>query len=419
MDQLMKLFFEKERWINAIDIAFGKNINSDILRAICTPENRIQLYHAIRDGKYTISPPHEAQIPKEDGTFRTVYVNENEDRVILSIFNDMLFELCPELIHENCKSYQKGIGCGKVVQNVSKVMRNMPDGEIGVKVDLSKYFDSVPIEYIDNTFDYVEHKFGQSALLDTIRKYYHTDTVIDMHKQLIEKYSSLRQGCAVAAFLANAVLADIDAEISKYDVCYYRYSDDILIIGNDWKKGYAVLQKMLTEKQLILNPKKVEILYKNKWFRFLGFMLRDDKITLSSSRLKSFQKEIEHRTIDKIGSQTLSHTINAVNEYLYKGDGQYSWATSVLPIINVNKDVQTLNSFVMDAIRASHTNKKSIGGLGSVRDRSDETILRGKGRNVKSNKEKVPFLPDYKTIKCMQNVINTSKAAYDTLVMAM
>lgn len=418
MDALLKMFFEKDRWVNAIETGFDKSISPDILRTMCTPDNRLQLYHDIRDRKYIVAPPHEALIPKDDGTFRTVYVNESMDRIILSIVNDMLFELCPDMVHSKCKSYQKGIGCGKVVQEVSQRIQHMDSYTLGVKVDLSKYFDSVRIEDIDTIFDEVESRVGKSALLDIVREYYHTNTVIDINKQLIEKYSSLRQGCAVAAFLADSALYDIDEEISKLNVCYFRYSDDILIVGPEWEKGYEILKTMLAEKKLVLNPKKVEILHKDKWFKFLGFMLKDDKITLSHSRLKSFQKEIEKRTVDR-NVTDISLIVKAVNRYMYKGDGTYSWATSVLPIINVDKDIQTLNSYVMDAIRAAHTGKTAIGGLGSVCDRPTETILRGKGRNVKSNRAKITTIPEYKTIKCMQNAINTSKSAFDTLVMAM
>ena len=109
MDALLKMFFEKDRWVNAIETGFDKSISPDILRTMCTPDNRLQLYHDIRDRKYIVAPPHEALIPKDDGTFRTVYVNESMDRIILSIVNDMLFELCPDMVHSKCKSYQKGI----------------------------------------------------------------------------------------------------------------------------------------------------------------------------------------------------------------------------------------------------------------------------------------------------------------------
>ena len=42
-----------------------------------------------------------------------------------------------------------------------------------------------------------------------------------------------------------------------------------------------------------LNPKKVEIIYKDRWVKFLGFNIKGDQITLSKSRVKSFQKEIK------------------------------------------------------------------------------------------------------------------------------
>lgn len=420
MDVLLKTFFEKQRWVTAIDTGVDKNINKSLLREMSSPEKRLSLYNMIKNNDYVIAPPHEARIPKDDGTFRTVYVNDGADRIILSIVNDMLFELCPELIHPSCKSYQKHIGCGKIVKEVSSVIQNIKHQTLGVKVDLSKYFDSVPIEYIDNVFDYIECKFGKSNLIDIVRLYYHTNTVIDYDKNIIEKYSSLRQGCAVAAFLADAVLFDIDEKITNnYDVYYVRYSDDILILGNEWEKAYNCLQKELSNKQLILNPKKVEMLDKNKWFKFLGFALKSDKISLSKSRIKTFQKEIEDRTISHKNTKDISSIINSVNDYLYKGNGDYSWATSVLSVINVEKDINQLNGFVMDAIRAANTGKSSIGGLGVNLSCPDNIIVRGKGRNVKSNKDAIPILPKYTTLQCMRNALLMSKSVYTTLILSM
>ena len=92
----------------------------------------------------------------------------------------MLFDLMPEMIHPACKSYQVGIGCGKVVLEVSHTIVNMKsDGYVGWKSDLSKYFDSVPIQFIDAAFDKVEAKCGHSVLIDVLRKYYHCGLYFD------------------------------------------------------------------------------------------------------------------------------------------------------------------------------------------------------------------------------------------------
>jgi hypothetical protein len=418
-DLLLQKFFEKDRWEQALELGLGKGIDKGELRKLTSPEVRLAMYNAIITDNYEIAPPHQAQIPKDNGDMRTVYVNENVDRIFLSIVNNMFFELFPEFVHKSCKSYQSGIGCGKVVQEVSRHMVNTNSLEVGFKADLTKYFDTVPLKYIDGIFDRMEDKYGKSKIIDIVRKYYHTDLCFDINGDLIEHYQSLKQGCAVASFLADAVLYHLDETVSMLPGYYVRYSDDLLYVGEEWGAAFQVVKSILEGMNMTLNPKKVEQIYKNRWVKFLGFNIKGNQITLSKSRVKSFQKEIESRTIKKC-KLSLTNAVNSVNNYLYKGDGKYSWATSVLPIINVEKDIETLNAFVMDALRACATKKKKIGGLGSVSDKDDYTILRGTGKNVTSNRHKTEKeIEGYLTIACMQNAILTSRPVYEALVRSM
>lgn len=417
MDIILQKFFELERWTSGLSKGIDKDIRKDQLYQLTKPETRAAIYQLIKDGKYNISPPHTAQIPKDTpGEFRTVYVNEPIDRVILSIANDLLFELMPEAIHQSCKSYLKGIGCGRVVKEASARICDATGENIGWKSDLSKYFDSVPLKYIDAAFDCIEAKWGESKLIDVIRRYYHSNYYFNEKNELCESYQSLKQGCAVAAFLADTILYHIDAKLSALDGYYVRYSDDMLFIGKDAPKAMEILTAELQEMGMKLNPKKVEYLSKNRWFKFLGFSIKGDKISLSSSRIKKFQKEIELRTI-KNRQITLQKAINQVNKYLYKGFSGFSWATQILPVCNVKKDINTLNSFILDCLRAVSTGKKKIGGLGYVVNESSGCIARGTGKNVKANKAKTTkTIEGYLTLGCMQNALLTNRAVYDTLV---
>lgn len=418
-DILLQKFFEKERWEQALELGVGKGIDKGELRKLTSPQVRLALYQAIKNDNHEIAPPHQCAIPKDNGDTRIVYVNENIDRIFLSIVNNLFFELFPEFVHKACKSYKTGLGCGKIVQEVSRQIVHSGAREVGVKMDLTKYFDSVPIEYIDMIFDRMELKFGKSKIIDIVRKYYHTDLCFDFQGELIEIYQSLKQGCSTASFLADAVLYDIDKKVSEMNVYYVRYSDDLLVIGPEWQEAQSAIRSILSNMRMTLNPKKVEVVYRDRWVKFLGFNIKGSQITLSKSRVKSFQKEIEARTI-KQRNISLARAVNQVNSYLYKGDGKYSWATSVLPIINVEKDIETLNAFVMDAIRACATKKRKIGGLGSVSDQADCTILRGTGKNVTANRAKTDTeIQGYLTIGCMRNALLTRRAVYDTLVRTM
>lgn len=416
-DKILNMFFDFDRWVKAIDKGVFKDIRKSELIRLTDENTRIAMASSMIKGEYNIFPPHTAQIPKENGEFRTVYVNEPIDRVVLGIANDLLFELMPEMIHKSCKSYQTGIGCGKIVQEVSRrISQSNYNGIMGWKADLSKYFDSVPIQFIDAAFDQVEKKHGHSVLIDVLRKYYHNDMYFDENNHLQKKYQSLKQGCAVASWLADVLLYDIDEELSALDGYYVRYSDDMLFVGKDYKKAMEILQHRLSEKSMKLNPKKVEYLTRTHWFKFLGYSIKGDKISLSVTRIKTFQKEIEARTIDKPG-RSLQKAINSVNCYLYKGNGEYSWATQILPVCNVKRDLIELNKFVMDCLRAVETGKRKVGGLGYVKNKPDGCIVRGTGRNVAANRSKTePHIEGYLTIVCMQNAILTRRAVYNTLV---
>lgn len=418
MDFLLKEFFKKERWESAIDIGVGKKIDKGELRSLTTPETRIRLYEAIKNDQYAIAPPRITLIPKDEpGKFREVMICENIDRIVLSIINNMFFELFPEFVHNSCYSYKSGVGCGKVVQAVSRECVKIKGDIIGKRYDLQKYFDNVAIEYIDDLFNKMETKYGKSKIIDIVREFYHSNLLFDENGELIEVYKSIKQGTATSSFMADALLYHIDEFFSNFKgLRFWRYSDDILIIGDNYKTADKILKNMLMDMGLTINPKKEQTLYKNQWFKFLGFNLKDDMITLSKSRVKTFQKEIESRTI-KCKGTTQKKALNKINRYMYVGDGVYSWATSVLPIINVQKDIDTLNTFVMDAIRACATGKTKIGGLGSVNDKPDHTILRGTGKNVAANRNKTgKEIDGYLSISCMRNALLTDKEIYEMLV---
>lgn len=418
-DVILKKFFEIDRWQKAIEKGVVKDIRKDQLIKLTKEETRLAIYKLMREGKYEISPPHTAKIPKDNGDFRTVYVNEPIDRIILSIANDLLFELMPEMVHPACKSYQTGIGCGKVVKEVSYNIVNANTKEtLGWKADLSKYFDSVPLKYIDAAFDAVEKKYGHSAVIQVLRKYYHSNWYFDENNVLQSKYQSLKQGCAVASWLADVLLYSLDEEMSKLQGYYVRYSDDMLYIGSDYQWAMEILQKRLGEMEMKLNPDKVEYIKDSVWFKFLGFSIKGKDISLSSSRIKTFQKEIESRTIKKRDT-TMEKAVNSVNRYLYKGNGEFSWATQVLGVCNVQKDLDELNKFVMDCLRATKTGKRRVGGLGYVKTQKEGCVARGRGRNVTANRKKTGRIEGYITLTCARNAMIASKNVYNTLVLSL
>ena len=420
MDIKLKKFFEISRWEEMLEKAYDKRIDMGLLRQLCEPQNRIALLNAITSGNYAIAPPHIARIPKDNGDFREVYVNEPIDRIFLSLYNDILFEMFGKEIHPSCKSYQKGIGCPQTVKEISRQICAMDTNEVGYKVDLSKYFDTVKIEVIDAALDSLN---TGSPLDDIVKEYYHSDLIFDADGNLTEHYGSLKQGCAVASFLANYILKDIDAELSKMVPIYCRYSDDILIIGSNANKAMAYLCGALEAKGLKLNPKKIERVSKDKYFTFLGFNICGDKISFSKKSIKNFQREIESRTIK--ADVSTKKAINNVNKYMYDGyvvdSKRFGWAAYFLSTVNVTDDIHELNKFVMDCIKAVDSGKKKIGGIGA-NPQNGKVVCRGTGKNVSANRQKwnkkygSDYIDGYLTLNTMQNALRMGKPVYEAIL---
>jgi hypothetical protein len=223
------------------------------------------------------------------------------------------------------------------------------------------------------------------------------------------------------------VLYELDDFMSKKYDLYYRYSDDCLTIDSNVDEIVDDINNICIKYGTHLNPKKIKPVYGDKWFKFLGFQVKNDMITLSKNRVKKFQKEIVSRTLNKPNITERQAKENIIN-YLYRGE--YCWGSSCLGTVNVKHDLDEMNLFIMDCLRACKVRETSkrkgkisisrIGGLGVVTDLPDRTILRGTGKNVTSNRNKTnKRIENYLTMGCLSNAMKMDKVIFDACVRSM
>ena len=445
-DALLSKMFEYERWCELLDKADEKGINKTVLRKMATPQVRLALYEAIKNNRYEIRPPRILLIPKPDTTeMRRVYANEDEDRIVCTLVNDCMMEIFKEFIHPSCVSYQKGIGCQDIVQRVSnevvKLGKKANGKQVGTVSDFSKFFDNVSIEAIDECFDRMETKLGfeigTEPVINMMRKYYHNELYFDEFGELQSKFQSLKQGCAVAAMLSCMVLYDLDEYMTKTSLVYYRYSDDCLTLREDVDGIVDDINGIVKKYNVQLNPRKIKPVYDNQFFQFLGFYIKGNQITLRRDRVKKLTKEIVDATIKK-PNITPAQAKQNIKRIIY-GDGDgYSFATSAFGAMqNCDKDVETLNNFIMDCIRLCEIrynyNKErktkglkpkqikygmnDVGGIGVVTDKDDYTFIRGKGSKIRTAKQRTQKEIDhYKSVGCLLKCYKLGKPIYEATI---
>ena len=276
--------------------------------------------------------------------------------------------------------------------------------------------------------------------MNLLRKFYKSNLVFDLDGNLIEMYSGLKQGVATASFLADAILYELDDFMYKKYKYYWRYSDDLIVLSKDTSEITNDINKIICKYGVKLNDKKTKELYSDEFFKFLGFDLCGDKITLSGRRAKNFTKEIVSRTIAK-PNITPNQAKENVKHFLYgNGDG-YSWATACFSALqNCDEDINVLNNFVMDCLRLCEVRYnynqerkrnglkpkkikygfKHIGGIGVVGNSTSHTLVRGTGSKVRIARERTEKeIEHYMSIGCLLNAYKISKPVYQTCVRSM
>lgn len=355
MLDLIQVFNDADVWCEILNKAADKSISQQLLQELCIPAMRSALLSRIESGDYVISPPSVVKIPKDNGKLREIYVNKSLDRVILSLINYALSQLYADKLSSACKAYLAGSSCAKAVQEVAK-----QSYAFGYKLDLSKYFDSVPREIINKALS----ELSTGTALDSILfNYYNDDTVLVSGKP-VTRFKSLAQGCAVAAFLSNYVLREVDAVMQSMCSYYCRYSDDMILLGDKESvdRALAVLNQMLSDLGLSLNPDKIECITPDREFKFLGYGLKGQHITISQKDFIAKKKEVKHtlkcikRKANESDAHLLKRCVKAVKNVFYcKQNPCYSWAYSKARAVNDLARVAELDNYTKEQLRAKVT----------------------------------------------------------------
>lgn len=363
IDDKLALFMDKQTLQMTIDHCVMKGISLAEVRRFTEPEFRLELAKLMMADKYRIAPPHIILIPKRDSVeMRKVYCNTPMDRVICTQLGNVYTRMYQDRIHPNCVSYQKGVGVPHIVRRISNYLATHPSLK-GAKFDIHHYFDEISRDALDQGL----RELDSGSCIDRIVwNYLHDDVILDEHGQVQRVYKGIAQGFAVSPFLANYLLRDIDEAISRLNVVYYRYSDDILLLGPDFEKARNILYEGLAAKGLTINPKKVMPIDADTRFTFLGFDICGRDITFSNSSLTRVKKEIRRMTKtrkgqDKRSEQVLQRVIRQINHKLYvaylQNDREFGWGEYFFGTVTVEQDIRMLDEYVKDHIRHVYTGK--------------------------------------------------------------
>lgn len=346
-----EMLLDDLRWVKALNSLRNKRV----------PEKYLSVYnldaiHALQQEvlqrKFVWEIPYICKIPKKNGEFRECFALPIKSRLVMSVIAGIYYDATCWQFDEHCVSYQQGTSVAWIVRSVRN---NLQQKDVyGYKVDLSKYFDSVPEDKVLSLLS----EISEGSVIDEYLYDFYTDKRLLVNGKMTERFRSLCQGCAMGPILANLYLQDVDYVVSKMCL-YYRYSDDILLVGKNADTALHTLTGMLHDLGLTLNPDKVATL--NNEFEFLGAKIGSG-IRIGSENLQALKQEIKHRcTHQKHTRDGQRRAVKSLQRLFFKEDwAQHSMFVYYAGLVSGYDDFIELDRYCRQCIRAVLTGKNNF-----------------------------------------------------------
>lgn len=250
-----------------------------------------QIVEQLISGEYEWSIPEKIEIAKQGSKKkRIVYKYNTTDRYILGVLYRAISRVYNNQFSNLCFSYKKGQSTSSAIWAIKE---NKLSNEIGVKVDIHSYFNSVSKERVTELIN----EWFPGGLNKSIKKLMLDDKVY-FHGQLINEWKSLIPGCALGSFFANACLKEVDEHFENLNITYARYSDDIILFDKteeDVQRHLDYIIKSIGEYGLTMNPDKYTFFKENEAVEYLGLRIREDgKIDIANHAKQKIKKQV-HR----------------------------------------------------------------------------------------------------------------------------
>lgn len=180
-------------------------------------DNINSLYHELLNETYKTSAYETFTIyePKERLIFRLPF----RDRVVHHAMMNVLEDIWVSVFITNTYSCVKGRGIHGVLKHIKRDLKNVSETMYCLKLDITKFYPSV------------DHDIMKSI----IRKKIKDVKLLNLLDGIIDSAPGLPIGNYLSQFLANLYLSYFDHWM-KEKMCvkyYYRYADDIVLLGSD------------------------------------------------------------------------------------------------------------------------------------------------------------------------------------------
>ena len=305
--------------------------------------------------------PRRAVISKmRSGKKRVVYLYPKAENTVLKLLTWRLLRKYDTLFSDNLYSFRPGRTAKDAMRRLSHT-KGLSDMHL-YKVDISNYFNSVPVERLLPLLK--EVLADDPPLFAFLRRLLEEPCVRD-GSGIVKEEKGIMAGTPLSAFYANLYLKELDAAFAEEGIPYFRYSDDIIVLAETKEELEARagrIRTFLQEAGLSVNPKKEEVFAPGEGFSFLGFSWKNGVIDIAPATLDKLKAKMRRKTRalkrwqernGLPGEKAAAAFIRVFNRKLLESpEGhELSWSFWFFSVINTTASLERIDHYAQECLR--------------------------------------------------------------------
>ncbi|MBQ3665573.1 MAG: group II intron reverse transcriptase domain-containing protein [Lachnospiraceae bacterium] len=288
----------KEEWLHFLqykmDYGHLNQMEQKQFEQYIEEQQYLKMKQLIGEGKFPGEYAKKKIINKE-GTNkkRVVYSYSKEVSITLKFIAYHLFRF-DGIFCKNCYSFRHGYGVSDALLKI-RDNKNDISKKYCLKVDIKNYFNSIDVEKLLEMLAFL--KYDDEKLYTVFQNILLEKNVVENGK-IIEENHGAMAGIPIAPFFANLYLTEIDEQLEQLKVCYFRYSDDILLFADTYEQlseWQDLLYKRLGMLGLTINHSKEMITSPGEEWEFLGFSYHNGVFDLSANSKRKIKAKIKRK----------------------------------------------------------------------------------------------------------------------------
>lgn len=370
---LIDKLFEKDSWEKFYDYKTGLRCSKRFtkeLRAFIDSEAYLKYEDAVRNCTGLPLPSKSVISKMSSQKKRTVYKYPYDFNMVLKLLTYLTLRKYDSIYTPCLYSFRPGVCAKDAIACITHA--NDIHSLYSYKVDVSDYFNSIPVHKMAEVLD--QTITNDDQLLTFMKALLCEERALAGDAEVREQ-KGIMAGTPIASFYANLYLKDLDKWFYERRILYARYSDDIIVFAHSEKELTTyknLILEHLKTKGLTVNPDKEVSGTPEDGFCFLGIEAKNGEIDIAPQSVIKLKQKMRRkaRALNRWyhrkgldGTKAAAAFIRIFNHKLLEvnEDSDLTWSLWFFPVITTPKSLHVIDLYAQDLLRylVSGTHTKS------------------------------------------------------------